>query len=254
MFELVRRRPSPAMVVALLALFVALGPSAYATHLIVNSSDVVDESLTGVDIRGAFGTSTTPGVNGSLTGADVYGQPAIPAVGQPFVNGGLTGWDIADGTLRLADLGPNSVDASKIVNDEAWHEIGAPGQPEFTCHGPGNSYGCFANYGQGFNTAGFYKDALGVVHLKGLIHWTSGSNTSIGGCGWWAFVLPAGYVPAEKELHASLAGTPTTYGSAGRVDIDTYGAVYPCDSDDPNGTIDPNDWFVLDGITFRAAG
>jgi hypothetical protein len=117
MKALFSRRPSPALVVACIALFVALGPAAYATHEVINSSDVVDNSLLGVDVKGTAGTASTRAVNGSLTGADISGQPANAALGQPFVPGSLTGFDVADGSLKLADHGANSVDASKIVND-----------------------------------------------------------------------------------------------------------------------------------------
>jgi hypothetical protein len=53
------RRPSPAMVVALIALFVALGGSSYAA-LRVTGKNVKNSSLTGTDVK-----------NNSLTGRDV---------------------------------------------------------------------------------------------------------------------------------------------------------------------------------------
>ena len=53
------RRPSPSMVVALVALFVALGGSSYAA-LTVTGKNVKNSSLTGKDVR-----------NNSLTGKDV---------------------------------------------------------------------------------------------------------------------------------------------------------------------------------------
>jgi hypothetical protein len=56
-----RRRPSPALAVAVLALFVALGGSAYA--LSITGGDVVNGSLTGADIR-----------NRSLTQSDLRGR------------------------------------------------------------------------------------------------------------------------------------------------------------------------------------
>jgi hypothetical protein len=91
-------------------------------------ANIVDESLTGADVRGKAGTSTTPSVNGSLTTHEIAGQPANAANGSPFVQGSLTTWDIADGTLRsadvldnslgAADLAPNSVNTSKVANNE----------------------------------------------------------------------------------------------------------------------------------------
>ena len=56
-----RHHLSYANVTSTIAIFLALGGgAAYANHLIVNSSDVVNEGLTGTDIR-----------NNSLTGADI---------------------------------------------------------------------------------------------------------------------------------------------------------------------------------------
>lgn len=55
-----RFRPSPAMLVALLALLVALGGSAFAaSYVITRSSQIKDGAVTGADVR-----------NSSLTGTD----------------------------------------------------------------------------------------------------------------------------------------------------------------------------------------
>jgi hypothetical protein len=103
-------------VVGYIALFVALGGTgAYASHLVVNSSDVVNESLLSQDVKGKVGTATTAAVNGTLTGADISGQPARPSVGQPFVEGSLTGADIKNGSLAGADLGPSALPIGRAV-------------------------------------------------------------------------------------------------------------------------------------------
>jgi hypothetical protein len=70
---------------------------------------VVDESLTGVDIKGKNGTSTTASVNGTLTGADISGQAANPSVGQPFVDGSLTTADTKNNTLTGADINESTL-------------------------------------------------------------------------------------------------------------------------------------------------
>jgi hypothetical protein len=106
-------------VVGYIALFVALGgTSAYASHLVVDSSDVVDNSLTGVDVRGKPGTSTTPAVNGSLTTDDIAGQQASAANGTPFVDGTLTQWDIKNNSVTGSDVLESSLakvpDADKL--------------------------------------------------------------------------------------------------------------------------------------------
>ena len=79
---------------------------------------------------------------------------------------------------KVANLNADMVDgtdASQLATNtsEGWHEIGAPGEPTFgdgwsngtpTYICSGQSAGCVE-----YNTAGFYKDSLGVVHLKGSI-------------------------------------------------------------------------------------
>jgi hypothetical protein len=128
MLARMRPRLTYANVMATLAFFLALSTGgAYATHLVVNSSDVVDNSLIGADVKGKAGTSTTASVNGSLTTDDISGQQGNPAVGSPFVQGSLTTWDVADGTLRSADvldnslgagdLAPNSVNTSEVADN-----------------------------------------------------------------------------------------------------------------------------------------
>src|SRR3954465_3812052 len=90
-------------VVAYIALFVALsGTSAYAANE-WTGANIVDESLTGADVKGSDATANVAGTNGSPTGADIAGQPASTAVGQPFVNGSLTTWDIRDNSLSGRD-------------------------------------------------------------------------------------------------------------------------------------------------------
>jgi hypothetical protein len=112
-----RSHLSFANVASALALFVALSTGgAYATHLVVDSSDVVDNSLTGGDVRGKSGNATTPAVNGSLITDDIGGQPANPANGTPFIDGSLTQWDIKNGALVGGDLANNTVSGGKIAD------------------------------------------------------------------------------------------------------------------------------------------
>ena len=90
------------------------------------------------------------------------------------------------------------------------------------------------NYGGGYNEAGYFKDSMGIVHLKGLIkegntaHWTV------------VFTLPAGYRPAARNLFVVNAN-----GATGRIDI----------AADGNVIIGPGcsgTWTSIDGLTFRA--
>jgi hypothetical protein len=91
----------------------------------------------------------------------------------------------------------------------------------------------WANYANTFNTAGYFKDSFGIVHLKGLVR-SGPANQPI-------FTLPNGYRPAQRELHA-VSTNPNTIG---RIDILTNGDVIMISGN--------NEWISLDGITFRAA-
>lgn len=88
--------------------------------------------------------------------------------------------------------------------------------------------GSWVNYGSGFATAGYMKDSMGFVHMKGLIK--SGTST--------AFTLPAGYRPVETQNFATMANN--LFGFA---EVRADGAVTPVGS---------NAYFSLDTIHFKA--
>jgi hypothetical protein len=112
----VKRRPSAALVVALLALFVALGGPAEAQRLLgrgdVNSRVVQDRSLKTRDLsrRTVRELRATP--DGSITEANIRngaitpGKLAPGAVGTPALAGSAVGGaQVANGSLSAADLG-----------------------------------------------------------------------------------------------------------------------------------------------------
>jgi hypothetical protein len=109
-----------------------------------------------------------------------------------------------------------------LAAPEAYHEVGAPGEPPF-------EHGC-QNLGGPYETVAFFKDHEGIVHLKGEYYSCSPANDA-------PFHLPAGYRPASGRLIEFPAGV-TVYGTGLGYD----GAIY-CSS----GSCD------LNGITFRAA-
>jgi|HigsolmetaAR202D_1030399.scaffolds.fasta_scaffold16003_2 hypothetical protein len=78
------QRPSPAIVISLVALFCSLSGGALAARTLITGSQIKDNSITGRDIK-----------NSSLTGADIK-------------NESLTGADIKNGTIRRADLAANA--------------------------------------------------------------------------------------------------------------------------------------------------
>jgi hypothetical protein len=95
----------------------------------------------------------------------------------------------------------------------------------------------WTNYGvSGFNTAGFRKNTLNQVRLKGLI--------SLGIVGDTAFTLPVGYRPLNTLIFPIITYAPV---------INTFGQVRI----DPSGNViifppSNNTWLSLDSISFDA--
>jgi len=91
----------------------------------------------------------------------------------------------------------------------------------------------WVRYSSTYNAPGYFKDSMGIVHLRGMI--------KSGTIGRHAFTLPSGYRPARRELMATL----TNGNVASRLDVLTNGQVDPYSGS--------NRWVSLDGLTFRAA-
>ena len=91
----------------------------------------------------------------------------------------------------------------------------------------------WVNEGGSMETAGYFKDSLGIVHIKGSIK--TGTLATV------AFVLPAGYRPAAKQRFGGASAT----GVVTRIDVDSSGNVTPVYGN--------NAGLSLDEITFRAA-
>lgn len=116
--------------------------------------------------------------------------------------------DNAEKVVTLADLQPGPWQTPTFVN--SW-----------------------VNFGSGYNNAGYYKDVLGIVRLRGLIM----SGTVGSAC----FVLPIGYRPAARTLFSTISN-----GAIGRVDVMTTGEVVPT-------APSVNAWVSLEGLAFRVA-
>jgi hypothetical protein len=280
MLRKLRRRLSFANVTSLLALFVALGGTgAYAANE-WNSSNIQNETLLGADVRGSNGSPTSTGINGSLTGADISGQPAIVDSDQPFVNGSLTSYDIATNTLTGDDVRDNALKGADIDEStltglpgggigppEAWHAVQPGSTTTDRCADPAtvavfcstqfaSNFDPWENYGAPYTTAAFYKDQLGIVHLKGLVKKNTLEITT-NAFGRPIFRLPAAYRPATAHVFASVGenheGAEVV---VGRVDVLPDGIVrlvVDCDADLNNCSAN-GPHVTLDGITFRPSG
>lgn len=207
-------RPSPALVVSIIALVIAsAGTAAAATVLIKSSKQVAKGAINSGDLANRKAVNVvdlTPAARAALAGK----------VGQTGPNG-PTGPAGAKG-----DPGP----AGSVAPPEAFHDVGAGG-PDFE-----NGW---TNFGPGFyETAGFYKDPLGVVHLKGSV-----KNGSIGAI----FTLPAGYRPARSQFFAVPAGN--AFG-----DVLVRGLSEGAVAGRVHFNVGSTALVALDGITFRAAG
>lgn len=125
--------------------------------------------------------------------------------------------------------------------------MGATGEPAFNK----TSFCNWSNFDAFHNTAAFYKDQFGVVHLKGLVKLSDESTTGI--CSANAtvltvFQLPEGYRPATREVHATISNE-----QLGRVNVDAADGRVSAGTATPNSVTNAKAWLSLDGITFRAA-
>jgi hypothetical protein len=107
---------------------------------------------------------------------------------------------------------------------DIWHEVGSSGEPAFL-----NSW---VNYGSGFDTAAFWKQSDGWIHLKGLV-----KNGSSGGA--VVFQLPVGYRVPDHEMYFNVVSNNVSAVVAVR----------------PNGNVDcflngSTAFLCLDGIMF----
>lgn len=183
-----------------------LGGTAYAAAT-VTGADVVNESLTTYDIK-----------NGSVYGGDV-------------ANDSISGYDVKESTLNLKPTVTAVAPALSQTNDACGTNPPATGR---FCGMLPSSY--WSNYGSGFQEAGFFKDALGLVHLQGSIAGNSGHGT--------IFVLPAGYRPAKTRLFGTFDNNSPN--SFGYVKVHPDGRVTYKDAAGTTST-----YLSLDGISFR---
>ena len=231
------RLPSPATMIACLALFFAIGGSAIALQgrNSVDSGDIKPKAVKTSDI--ANNAVTTKKIkNNHVRAADIQNN----AVGTGEIRNG----QVAAGDLAL---------------QEAYRKVGQPGQPAFSNGGEGDCLWASSTTSPlRINPVAFYKDAFGRVHLSGAAVPADGpgGDAMCGGAGdevvedGIAFVLPEGYAPANDELRPPVGGGGTLVISAARRSSSRASTSRPARSINAGG----GGGILLEGISFRAAG
>jgi hypothetical protein len=182
------RTPSPASVISVIALFVALGGTTYAaTSLPANSvgtQQIRNKAVTPakIDVKGLKVKNAT---NALTAQQATYAKTAATA-------NALGGYPAS--YFALAAIEPP-------------HVVGATNQPSF-------QNGWSSSLGADDEGLSFYKDTWGVVHLQGNAANVNPSTNTI-------FNLPTGYRPA-KDLYFAVYGSG---GSAAYVQVASSGDV-----------------------------
>jgi hypothetical protein len=228
------RRPSPATVIACIALFFAVaGGSAIA----LKGRNTVDSG----DIK-----------KGQVKTSDIANNAVTT---KKIKNNGVRTGDIQNGQVRNADLAPS----------DPFHKVGTPGNAQFNNGGEGD---CIWSSTPSLSPpiqltpAAYFKDRDGVVHLAGNAVSTAGAggDAMCGGAAadepiedQYAFILPPGYRPQYDTFLTTGSGGSSVINLlvVGSADLVTpvgtlkAGAVY--DLGNTGG-------FFLESLTFRAAG
>ena len=166
-------------------------------------------------------------------------------------NGGVTKnkLDVTGVTVPNALRAGTATTAQRLAAPEAFHLVGAGGEPKF-------ENGWVNRGGSVDEPAGFYRDQEGIVHLQGQIVQPAGPAGSV------IFQLPRGYRPDRGKILRVPISACDCVGSAQQV-ITTgsvaiwgpgvYAGTNGAVTLDPNTVVPVGNTISLDGISFRAA-
>jgi hypothetical protein len=184
-----------ANVISCLALFVALGGLAVAAGLPKNSvgtKQLKKNAVTAAKIKDdAVGTtkiqdgavSAAKVQNGAIGAAKIQDRAIT---GAQIADGSLTGAQVNASTLGTVPSAERANRADSLPPPEAWHFVGAPGEPPFQ-----NGWKDFPPESL-LEPVAFFKDHEGIVHLKGRAQGTNPSTI--------VFALPPGFRPAAGKV------------------------------------------------------
>jgi hypothetical protein len=221
------RRPSPSMVVALVALFLSLGGVSYGVATgSIGSRDIKNNTVRGKDVR-----------NRGLSGIDIKHNSLGGAQVKENELGKVPSAASADSSARAQDaqsLGGSPASAFARTGAEAVHVVGAPGEIAF------NTGWRFRGIAGTEEVPGYWKDPAGTVHLRGA----AGSD----GTERRMFTLPPGYRPNLGQVYITYGGG----NSQAYVSVNPDGGVVWEGGTDENGSTDNTAYIGLGNITFRA--
>jgi hypothetical protein len=239
------RRPGAGLVVAVIALIVALTGTSYAAFNLPNNSVGTKQLHNGA-------VTTRKLKNRSVTAAKInFKGMTVPnakhANAATFANKAGTATNAGFASNAGAATSAKTADsAASLQAPEPFHIVGTPGEPTFQ-----NSWG---NGGGNGESASFFKDHEGIVHLQGNLHGGAGGAT--------IFQLPAGYRPANGKVlrFAAVCTCVATDPQGGEVSLPTgqLDVEGPGVSATSAGVVllvpplAPSGYLSLDGITFRA--
>jgi hypothetical protein len=222
-----------ANVISCLALFIALGGLAVAAGLPKNSvgtKQLKKNAVTTAKIKNGA-VSAAKVQNGAIGAAKIQDRAIT---GAQIADGSLTGTQVKASTLGIVPSAERANRADSLPPPEAWHLVGAPGEPPFQ-----NGWEDFEPASL-LEPVAFFKDHEGIVHLKGRAQGTNPSTI--------VFALPPGFRPAAGKVAMPAVSCECPNGT-GELNISgtsseafNSGAVY--------APATPTVGF--DGVTFRA--
>lgn len=200
------RTPSPAMIVALIALFVALGGTTYAAFSLpgnsVGTTQLKNGAVTEAKIK-----------NGAVSEAKIKNGAVTEA---KLKNNAVTSGKIKDGSLLARDFSPHSVGAREIATLPGASIVGTSSQPIAPSHSQRIT----------LSTADYDTNAMADTTNRQLVIHTPGKYLVLGTVEW-------GYTPAPGAFHEimivrngnSVALNRQSAGSGGIDVTDTVSAI-----------------------------